>query len=589
MRYKRFSRKRLLRNPIRSLVALAGIVTSGFALAENCTAQPVSGSIYNLVNEGSGKYLDVSYGGRTNGTNIIQWSSSGRTNQQFILTHLGNGQWTITGVDSKLVADVWGGERGDGYTIHQWEYLEDPYDKTKNDNQKWTLTQTSSGAYQVKAVHSDKLMTVANDYNGSNVYQYSKQDHRITYQSWYLNPVNGHCGTDGPIGFASQPRSDDPSKRSDNRREATLDTRELSTTTGGGNATPIVVRSCDAMVTALTHSSDGVVVQIPDEVTIDCREKPRPVSVCEFTCGSQEEGNENKKYWWSVGENRSNDYVIRACGNIHRQLDAKTTGVQNNSPATQYFTNRRVSLYSNTTLEGLGPKSGIIGATFFIQKRNNIIVRNLSITNVNPHVIEAGDAFSISDSHHLWLDHLKTAMISDGHMDIYNSRNMTISSHLAQGDNSNMCGGKHPYVSIMHDVEATLYRNYWRHSAGRNPKVTGAESQIHIINNFWKDITHFGFSVRDGAQAKLDNGYFETSVNPHDISHGGALETILSNNIYTWDDEDDNIADDDIVVPSYRRLTKASTDGFTLQIPYEYPLESAKQGRRLVLKTSGPR
>ena len=587
MEYKRSTRKRLLQNPVRTLVALAGVLASGFAMAENCTAQPVSGNVYHLVNEGSGKYMDVYKEQYVNGTNIHQWSANGRENQKFILTDIGNGQWTISPSQSELVLDVIGIRQEEGMTIHLWEYLE-------GDNQKWALDQTASGAYKIKAVHSGKLITVSDDYSGTDVVQASDKDTAETsdnasvYQRWFLNPANGRCDTGGPIGFASQPRTDDPNNRSDDRSNTKLDTRELDTTTGGGNAEPIEVRSCDAMVSALTHSSDGVVVQIPEGVTIDCRQEKRPVRVCEFNCGSREPGNESKKYWWSVGENKDEETVVAKCQDIHDDLVGKTEGVINTSPVTKYFDNLRISLYSNTTLEGLGPDSGIIGATFFIQKRNNIIVRNLSIANVNPHVIEAGDAFSISDSHHLWLDHLKTSMISDGHMDIYHSRNITVSSHLIQGDNGNMCGGKHPYVSIMHDVEATLYRNYWRHSAGRNPKVTGAESQVHMVNNFWKDVSHFGFSVRDDAKAKLDNGYFETSVKPHDIGNGGELETDLSNNIYTWDDGDGDTSDDEIVVPTYWRTTNASVDGFTLPIPYAYPLESAERGRSLVVDTSGP-
>jgi mannan endo-1,4-beta-mannosidase len=157
------------------------------ANAENCTGAPVSGNYYSLVNQGSGKALDISQESRRLGGNAIQWTYKASGNQQFYLTDLGNGYWSIQAFHSGLVLDVAGGSVQDGANILQWSYH-------GGNNQQWQLKQNASGAFDVISRQSNKSMTVANGDDGSNIYQ--QTDNGSSYQRWYFNPVDGNCSTD---------------------------------------------------------------------------------------------------------------------------------------------------------------------------------------------------------------------------------------------------------------------------------------------------------------------------------------------------------------------------------------------------------
>ena len=57
---------------------------------------PVSGGIYYLKNQYSGKYLNVNLGKDANGTNVIQWSFDGSTEQKWkFVKNPSNNSWTI--------------------------------------------------------------------------------------------------------------------------------------------------------------------------------------------------------------------------------------------------------------------------------------------------------------------------------------------------------------------------------------------------------------------------------------------------------------------------------------------------------------
>jgi pectate lyase len=84
------------------LTTLSTVVLPVSVQAENCTMAPVDGQIYSLINAGSGQALDI-YGSRKgNGANVIQWPYKENLNQQFLLTDLSNGYWSLTAEHSGL-------------------------------------------------------------------------------------------------------------------------------------------------------------------------------------------------------------------------------------------------------------------------------------------------------------------------------------------------------------------------------------------------------------------------------------------------------------------------------------------------------
>jgi pectate lyase len=520
---------------MRPFIALAGVSLSGFALAENCTALPTSGNIYNIVNQGSGKYMEVAGASTSNGANVQQWASNGYKNQQYTLTDMGNGVWSIRPVHSNQSVDLYNWSTVDGGTIKQWPYW-------GGQAQQWKLSQSGTGAVNIASAYTGKLISVADSQQGSDVFQ--KSDQGSTYQGWYFNPVNGSCGSPAKlIGFAA------------------IADNGLSTTTGGGNAKPIRVDDCDTLADAL-RSSDPAVVQIPDKA-LDCRTQPRIQQACALTCGRLEPENPNKMFYWV--ETPGN-----ACEGIAQFINGSFKGRVNRTK-----NERTIVVKSNKTLEGLGPNSRVLGVSFRLNDVSNIIIRNLAIEKVNPELIEAGDAISMSNTHHIWLDHLRTKMISDGHVDMYNSRNVTVSWSRFSGENPKMCGGMHSYVNLVHDnSQATYHHNYWYNTDGRNPKV-GKKSKVHLFNNFWQNIKSYSIDVSDQSEAKIEGNYFENARQPHKSHDNGLIDADLSSNVYTGSSATDSVKD----------------HGSTLswRVPYTYQRDSADKAHTDIINQSGPR
>lgn len=173
---------------------LAGALVSFSAHADNCSAPPVSGTVYNIVNEGSGLYLDVTGGRTDDGADIIQWSPTRGANQQWTLTKVGNDQWTLQAVHSKKTLDLWNWRTDAGAPFKQGT-------TSGNTNQLFFLrSQGANGGVNIVSRHSWQYVTV--DGSKPGVYQGWENSNSAASQRWYLNPVDGSCstGSTGPWG-----------------------------------------------------------------------------------------------------------------------------------------------------------------------------------------------------------------------------------------------------------------------------------------------------------------------------------------------------------------------------------------------------
>lgn len=159
--------------------------------AANCTNSPVSGKRYGIINQGSGMALDIYRRSQANGGNAIQWPYRAGGNQQFFLTDLGNGYWSIEASHSGLFLDVAGASAEDGANILQWP-------GHGGYNQQWQLQQVDNGAFNIVSRQSGKSVTVDNNDYEANIYQRTYA--ASAYQRWYFNPVDGNCGNDDAAG-----------------------------------------------------------------------------------------------------------------------------------------------------------------------------------------------------------------------------------------------------------------------------------------------------------------------------------------------------------------------------------------------------
>ncbi|MCL8017219.1 alpha-L-fucosidase [Streptomyces sp. AS02] len=94
---------------------------------------------YRVVNRKSGKVLDVSGASSADGAAIIQWPSTGGTNQQWKLQQNTDGSYRLINVRSGKVLDSPGGS-AQGAALDQWT-------DSDSDNQWWKLVQSSTSGY----------------------------------------------------------------------------------------------------------------------------------------------------------------------------------------------------------------------------------------------------------------------------------------------------------------------------------------------------------------------------------------------------------------------------------------------------------
>jgi len=170
----------------------AGLSVAGAASAANCSDAPVSGVKYYIVNKDSGLQLDVSRASKADGATVVQWWANGAANQQWTLTQLSTGIWTMVAAHSNSALDLYGWDASEDAPVKQWTYA-------GNQNQQWTISK-SGDAWTIVSNASKKMLTVADTNGGTILKQHS--DLASGRQRWYFNRVDGTCGngTSTPTG-----------------------------------------------------------------------------------------------------------------------------------------------------------------------------------------------------------------------------------------------------------------------------------------------------------------------------------------------------------------------------------------------------
>lgn len=103
-----------------------------------------------IKNKNSGKYLDVKGGKPTNGANLIQWSFTGKQNQQWKLVEKSNGTYQIVSLLSgNPVIDIAGKSSKNGANAQIWK-----------SSQTFQVVKVSNGNYKLESAVSGKARKV---------------------------------------------------------------------------------------------------------------------------------------------------------------------------------------------------------------------------------------------------------------------------------------------------------------------------------------------------------------------------------------------------------------------------------------------
>ncbi len=172
---------------------------------------------------------------------------------------------------------------------------------------------------------------------------------------------------------------------------------------------------------------------------------------------------------------------------------------------------RTLKVGSNKTIVGLGRGAQLRGVSFSLGLRQNIVIRNLALYDVNHTLIEAGDAIGINGATDVWVDHVTTKWISDGFTDIREgSQAITLSWLRYDGVSPDACRGKHPRVSQISESSVTAHHCFYDHPDSHTPLVDHPKSRVHLFNNLVQDSDGYAVGAACGAQVLLEGVTFKT-------------------------------------------------------------------------------
>lgn len=175
---------------------------------------------------------------------------------------------------------------------------------------------------------------------------------------------------------------------------------------------------------------------------------------------------------------------------------------------------------SNKTVIGIGKNAGIKGKGVAIRHGvSNVIVRNLSITDINESVIWAGDAVTIDNASRVWIDHNYIARI--GRQMIVTgwgtAANVTISNNFLDGttEAGHYCDNRHYWMMLLvaENQSITLIGNRIYNSSGRSPEIGKQNTAksggiVHLVNNLFDSNYNMGIRGDDNAIAFVEGNYF---------------------------------------------------------------------------------
>lgn len=188
---------------------------------------------------------------------------------------------------------------------------------------------------------------------------------------------------------------------------------------------------------------------------------------------------------------------------------------------------RPLEIGSNKTVIGVGPSATIKGKGLRLNGVSNVLIRNLTISDINQGVIFAGDAIAIARADLVWIDHnrfhnIGRQMIAGG---FGPTTNITISWNDFDGSDtySSYCNGEHYWNLLFLGVPQTITiaNNYFHEISGRAPHIDGAQAIIHLLNNYFHNTNAqqsggFFHAVDAGpsVQALIEGNYFDNIETP---------------------------------------------------------------------------
>lgn len=199
-----------------------------------------------------------------------------------------------------------------------------------------------------------------------------------------------------------------------------------------------------------------------------------------------------------------------------------------------------LTINSNKTLVGADANATIVGG-LRIDGESNVVIQNLKVNAKSSGA--NGDGIRITNSHHVWIDHVEVWDAPDGNLDISEASNyVTVSwskfwysTSPGASDHrfSNLIGGSDSATGDENALNVTFHHNWWADRVHeRMPRVRFGD--VHVFNNYYSSSGN-NYCIRAGYHSKVlvENNYFEDVDNPHEIDEdSGTGQIKASGNVY---------------------------------------------------------
>ncbi len=547
---------------------------------------------YALIASHSGSCLDVPGDTLASGAPLEQWPCDGGINQRFTFVPVPgqSGEYSIVGAGSHLCLDVRGGSEQPGTIVQQWGCA-------GSSNQRWRLEEVATppnvlaaatGVVEVfvngtsigKSGGAGELLTASANFvagentvalratAGAGLSQVRVQASGVfgtfgTSTLWITRPAVGVEATESDPSWA-QPGADatgwtsatdtslaapdafpptsvaegiwNPSAPAGTvlfrtvlyvppGEAAVAPTGFAQGVTGGAGGETVQVTTPSALAAALCATESGGVCTDTTPRIIEV-----PSQVFDFT-GSEGSHAEPGCVVNQCAAAVQSEYILNSLGacDASAGTPAKATfDVTVDNAGTD-----PLLVGANKTVIGLGAGATLRGKGLLLHDVNNVIVRNLTITGINPRVVWGGDALTLDGVDGVWIDHNRFSLIGRQMLvtGFGAATHVTVSRNEFDGTTpyGAYCDGKHYWVMLVlgSSNTMTVSENWIHDTSGRGPHAGGMENAavtMQLADNLYETIPGFAANPETPlAKLLMEANVFDDVTTPVLLDSTGGL------------------------------------------------------------------
>jgi pectinesterase len=170
-----------------------------------------------------------------------------------------------------------------------------------------------------------------------------------------------------------------------------------------------------------------------------------------------------------------------------------------------------IRVAGDKTIAGIGRRAELVGGGLFLDRVENVIVRNLTFRDSyvpgdwdGKSADNNNDGIRIDTSSHVWIDHNEFARLGDGLVDVRkDSTAVTLSWNVFRDHNKTVGVGWTPNVVTTITMHHNWFSNTYQRSAAIDNVAAG-----HLYNNFLDGQGHYGTMSRGASQLVVEHSVY---------------------------------------------------------------------------------